>query len=496
MEIEKSKAKVKVLEQELQGLPEHDVDVDLAEIPTLEKGAYAKEFVDGLPDIPVPDYQINSPDISLPANFSANKSMNKLSESVSKTLNILDELALSNKSSYAPAFNVNNTTPIYTQTSASIPRVLTLSQPQVRLPLRSTSFEVTDQYPVISNHHKPLSSEWLRTNSLHKKSSEGDSVGMSSLFRRLQAPTVQLEVFSGNAIDFPFFITNFSQAVEENITDEKGKLLRLIQYTDGAAKELVKSCIYLPEETCYKRAKQLLIQKYGNPFVINAEYRKRLSTWPRLKPNDAVSFSSFENFLIKFQSSMHAVGRTTDCSPELLQILQTKLPPYLQDRWSRKVFQIRKDFKKEASLDDFIQRITEETEIISDPLFSRDAINELSKGRDYTNQKPRSKVFGISSEEICMCCSKRWHDLEKCFKYRDMEQREKRKFIFQHRLCFRCLKPISDTHIGKSCKNPRTCQVCKEPHPTSLHEVEEAKPLKSAFASQSNSVGLGCVSQY
>ena len=95
---------------------------------------------------------------------------------------------------------------------------------------------------------------------------------MSSMFKELKAPTVQLDTFSGNSMDFPFFMANFTQAVEEKISDSKGRLQRLIQFTDDPAKELAKSCIYLPEERCYVQTKKLLTEKFGNPFVVNAEY--------------------------------------------------------------------------------------------------------------------------------------------------------------------------------------------------------------------------------
>ena len=86
-----------------------------------------------------------------------------------------------------------------------------------------------------------------------------------------------------------YFLTTFTQAVEENISNERGRLARLIQLTEGTANELVKSCIYLPDDVCYQKAKSLLKQKFGDPFKIANEYRIQLSSWPRLKVNDVAS---------------------------------------------------------------------------------------------------------------------------------------------------------------------------------------------------------------
>ena len=69
-----------------------------------------------------------------------------------------------------------------------------------------------------------------------------------------------------------------------------------------------------------------------------------------------------------------------------MQILQSKLPIHLQDRWTRKAYQMRKEHKREASLDDFLKRLREETEIISHPLYSREAMNEMTMTNDKNYQ--------------------------------------------------------------------------------------------------------------
>ena len=90
-------------------------------------------------------------------------------------------------------------------------------------------------------------------------------------------------------------------------------------------------------------------------------------------------------------------------------------------------------------------------------------MTELSKTRE-PQSRPRMRTFGIGSKEVCICCGKKWHDLEKCFKYKDLDQKGKRNFIFQHRLCFCCLEPASRDHVAKSCKKPRSCKICNRQH--------------------------------
>ena len=60
----------------------------------------------------------------------------------------------------------------------------------------------------------------------------------------------------------------FEEVVESQIEDSRGKLTRLIKFTGGGAKELVKQCIQQPREFCYVNAKALMGKRYGDPHKI------------------------------------------------------------------------------------------------------------------------------------------------------------------------------------------------------------------------------------
>ena len=47
----------------------------------------------------------------------------------------------------------------------------------------------------------------------------------------------------------------FKEAVEDRIEDPTGRLVRLIKYTDGEARELIKPCIQQPIHLGYQNAK-------------------------------------------------------------------------------------------------------------------------------------------------------------------------------------------------------------------------------------------------
>ena len=61
-------------------------------------------------------------------------------------------------------------------------------------------------------------------------------------------------------------------------------------------------------------------------------------------------------------------------SRNILCMLISKLPGGIIERWNRKVLNIRRRQVREPTLDDTIDFIEEETILINDPLFSREAL--------------------------------------------------------------------------------------------------------------------------
>ena len=66
------------------------------------------------------------------------------------------------------------------------------------------------------------------------------------LVNEQSAPEIDTDVFGGNPVEFHYFMAVFDEAVEKKIEDPRGKLTRLIKYTTGEVKEMVKNCIQLP----------------------------------------------------------------------------------------------------------------------------------------------------------------------------------------------------------------------------------------------------------
>ena len=63
---------------------------------------------------------------------------------------------------------------------------------------------------------------------------------MCQLLKQQSASDIDIDIFSGNPMDFNCFMAVFNEIVEEKVDDPSKKLTELIKYTTGDAKETVK----------------------------------------------------------------------------------------------------------------------------------------------------------------------------------------------------------------------------------------------------------------
>lgn len=77
-------------------------------------------------------------------------------------------------------------------------------------------------------------------------------------------PKRDLPVFDGDPLSFQPFIYAFEHSIENNTTNCQDRLYFLEQFTQGQAKDLVRSCMHMDARRGYGEAKQLLKKHFGN----------------------------------------------------------------------------------------------------------------------------------------------------------------------------------------------------------------------------------------
>ena len=123
----------------------------------------------------------------------------------------------------------------------------------------------------------------------------------------------------------------------------------------------------------YSHAQQLLRKRYEDPYTIFLTYRKEARNCPKLKFGDAKGFRKFYNFLVKCEGEAKEQLWNAINTPDILCMLVSKLPNGLIDRSNRTAYNIRRQ-ECEPSLSDLMKFVDQETTLVNDPIFSREAL--------------------------------------------------------------------------------------------------------------------------
>ena len=152
--------------------------------------------------------------------------------------------------------------------------------------------------PTLENQNEV---ESANRRSQQKSVHENDNAAemLSKLVRELSAPQVNMEPFEGNPLDFTYFMSMFEDSVEKKIDDPRGRLTRLIKYTRGEPRGLVKHFINDRADCGYKNAIAFLQKQYGNPHTMFSSYRNEIKLMQPLKAGDA---AAFEKLLISLSN--------------------------------------------------------------------------------------------------------------------------------------------------------------------------------------------------
>ena len=309
------------------------------------------------------------------------------------------------------------------------------------------------------------------------------------------APKIDLDVFSGSILEFEYFKSNFRELVESKVKDQRGRLARLLQYTSGDAKELIKGSVHENSETCYDHAMSLLQKEYGDDHATTCAYLQELYRWPYIQNNDVAAYKKIYRFLLKCQSFKRSGKLAELDSTDKIRTVLSKFSVSVQQLWNRHACKIRDKSQREAGFDDLVCFLDTQCKIISNPAYSHDAFNSVKLPTNMTalatqfRPKDISNPADISGKPPdppgkppdpppvppmsaggyqCICCGNQGHLFEDCPTYLQKSLIDRRKFVFQNRMCYACLKPTSATHNAKTCVQKKTCKKCPQTHPTCL----------------------------
>ena len=146
-----------------------------------------------------------------------------------------------------------------------------------------------------------------------------------------------------------------------------------------------------------------------------------------------MAYREFYSFRLKCQSLTDGRNWNLFNSPDMLCTFISKLTMSISDRWNRRIQFTRKNQLREPDLADFINFVDKETELVNDPLYSREAVDQHTERKErerksFSKRDRQFKMLAVQLEEDskekslakntkdtvpCVMCAK-IDDLEQC----------------------------------------------------------------------------------
>ena len=277
-----------------------------------------------------------------------------------------------------------------------------------------------------------------------------------------RAPIPSPDVFTGDPLSYPVWITSFEFMVTNQALSSKEKMLLLRKYVDGQAKDAINNLFLNLNDDSYNQALNILKKRFGEDHHIAQSFREKLNNWSKIRPNNVEELRAFANYLKQcsvMKNQVKGLGLLDD--PFMIQMLIEKVPEELYKRWRGIVNNTKKQKNDYPNFDEFVEFIEDEANKIDDAYFGIKKRTSSFCHVSSTEQQNPDRV-----RKSCLYC-KEDHSTSVCMKLQSLTIENRKEWLTNRKLCFACCE---DTHMMKGCLNKKKCSLCEYQHPTILHD--------------------------
>lgn len=329
----------------------------------------------------------------------------------------------------------------------------------------------------------------------HTTSSHDDA-----MLRRL--PIQEPPIFKGDALSYPLWRSAFALLIERQNIPAEEKLLFLQRYTGGPAGEALSGLFYLRDESAFKRALDILDERYGSALLVARSFREKLEAASSVKVGDGEGLRSFADHLDKCLIASDVIGKLEILQdPTFQRRILDKLPPWLIRSWARKVDAVKEEHGRYPTFAELAAFVKREAKIMLDPVFgvTPKAPSQASplqpSGRQKQVFKTDDQPIGTHNNDTgankrqqtpiqpsrpastvrpphvkgCLHCKMTNHVTPDCLRFRPLTMAQREDFFVKNKLCMSC--GLTTYHVAKQCGQRGKCKVCGERHLTLFHPI-------------------------
>ena len=214
----------------------------------------------------------------------------------------------------------------YTPTSSHNP-VSSHAPSYSREPVSSQAHSGGSSY-IPSSSHDQASSHVQPSYEYHQ-----DKSYISNIVDAMRMPKTTLMTFNGDPMSYWIFMNQFDNAVHNTSVPDGTKLASLFEYCTGKAAKVIKPCALMQPFEGYRKARQLLQERFGNDYTISEAWIHKVTQGPALHQNSTDQLQDFADDLKSCVETLRAMGKFGEIDTRVRMVsIVKRLPYYLQSR--------------------------------------------------------------------------------------------------------------------------------------------------------------------
>lgn len=231
---------------------------------------------------------------------------------------------------------------------------------------------------------------------------------------------------------------------------------------------------------------------YGSPEAIEKALVDRLDCFPKVTNKDPLLLRDLGDLLLEIDSAKkegYVPGLSYLDTARGIHPIVDKLPYPLQEKWMVQASRYKQEHLVSfPPFSEFAALINREADMRNDPSFRPSVPTTITTSRatkymgkherkepisvhrmEVTNSVPKPASHDLADDPNRECpIHKKPHALRKCRAFREKPLEQRKAFLKQNRICFRCCSSLS--HQAKNCKVEIQCTECGcNSHVSALH---------------------------